>query len=164
MRRLLFGNEIARYYHRVLAQTYSLHRTTVVRMTMLRAIDAIGLGLLVAVLFVTMAAAQMALPAAKPPDGATLFRQQCGTCHTSNETDPVRQGPSLFQVVGRRAGTVEGFKYSAAFAKADIVWDEARIDAWITNPQEMIPGSVMAYRQARPEVRTAIIAYLKELQ
>jgi cytochrome c len=133
-------------------------------MTMLRARDAIGLGLLVAILFVTMADAQMTLPAAKPPDGATLFKQQCATCHTSNETDPVRQGPSLFKIIGRHAGSVEGFKYSAAFANADFAWDEARIDAWITNPQELIPGAMMAYRQARPEVRAAIIAYLKELQ
>jgi cytochrome c len=160
----LFGNEIARYYHRVSVQTYSPQRTTVVRMTTLRAMDAFGPGLLVAVFFVTRAGAQMPLPAAKPPDGATLFKQQCGTCHTSNETDPVRQGPSLFNVVGRRAGTVEGFKYSEGFAKADFAWDEARIDAWLINPQEMIPGSVMAYRQARPEVRAAVIAHLKELK
>ena len=106
----------------------------------------------------------MPLPAAKPPDSTTLFKQQCATCHTTNATDPARQGPSLFRIVGRRAGSIEGFKYSAGFAKADFVWDDARLDAWITNPQAMIPGSVMAYRQARPEVRAAIIAYLKELE
>jgi len=133
-------------------------------MTTLRTLDAIALGLLGAVVLVTMASAQIPLPAAKPPDGATLFKQQCGTCHTSNETDPVRQGPSLFNIVGRRAGIADGFKYSSGFAKADFVWDEVRIDAWITNPQQMMPGAVMAYRQARPEVRAAIIAYLKELQ
>jgi len=133
-------------------------------MTTLRTLDAIALGLLGAVVLVTMASAQIPLPAAKPPDGPTLFKQQCGTCHTSNETDPVRQGPSLFNIVGRRAGTADGFKYSSGFARADFVWDEARIDAWVTNPQEIIPGAVMAYRQARPEVRAAIIAYLKELQ
>ncbi|HWL20142.1 MAG TPA: c-type cytochrome [Bradyrhizobium sp.] len=105
----------------------------------------------------------MPLPAPKPPDGPTLFKQQCATCHTTNLTDPIRQGPSLFSIIGRRAGTVEGFHYSAGFAKADFVWDEARIDAWISNPQEMIPGAVMAYRQAKPDVRAAIIAYLKEL-
>jgi cytochrome c len=133
-------------------------------MTMLRTLEAIALGLMGAVLAVAMAHAQIPLPAATPPDGATLFRQQCATCHTTNETDPVRQGPSLFKVVGRRAGSMDGFKYSSGFAKADFVWDEARIDAWITNPQQMIPGAVMAYRQSRPEVRAAIIAYLKELQ
>jgi cytochrome c len=133
-------------------------------MTTQRTLDVIALGLLGAVFLVTMASAQIPLPAAKPPDGAMLFKQQCGTCHTSNETDPVRQGPSLFNIVGRRAGTADGFKYSSGFARADFAWDEARIDAWITNPQEMIPGAVMAYRQGRPEVRAAIIAYLKELQ
>jgi len=125
---------------------------------------AIGLGLCGAILAVTLAAPQIPLPAPKPPDGPTLFKQQCATCHTTNLTDAVRQGPSLFNIIGRRVGTVEGFHYSAGFAKADFVWDEARIDAWISNPQEMIPGAVMAYRQAKPEVRTAIIAYLKELR
>ena len=47
--------------------------------------------------------------------------------------------------------------------QADFVWDEARLDAWLTNPQAVIPGAVMAYRQAKPETRAAIIAYLKEL-
>ncbi len=107
--------------------------------------------------------AQMALPTARPPDGATLFKQQCATCHSNNATDPPRQGPTLFNVVGRRAGSVDGFRYSAGFQKADFAWDEARLDAWISNPQEVIPGAVMAFRQARPEVRSAIIAYLREL-
>ena len=50
----------------------------------------------------------MPLPEAKPPDGAALFKQQCATCHTSNLSDPTRQGPSLFEIVGRRAGNVRG--------------------------------------------------------
>lgn len=110
-----------------------------------------------------MAMAQMPLPSAKPPDGATLFRQQCATCHTTNMSDPVRQGPSLFAIVGRPAGKVDGFHYSDAFTRADFVWDDARLDAWLANPQAMIPGSVMVYRQPKAETRAAIIAYLKEL-
>jgi cytochrome c len=132
-------------------------------MTKLRATKVIGLGSASAVLAVTIAAAQMPLPTSKPPDGPTLFKQQCGTCHTTNITDPTRQGPTLFNVIGRRAGAAEGFHYSTGFAKADFVWDEAKIDSWITNPQDIIPGAVMAYRQAKPEIRAAIIAYLREL-
>jgi cytochrome c len=132
-------------------------------MTKLRAPCGIGLGFCGAVLVVTVAVAQMPLPAARPPDGPTLFKQQCATCHTTNRSEPMRQGPSLFGIVGRRAGAAEGFHYSAGFGKADFVWDDTRLDAWLTNPQEMLPGSVMAYRQAKPEVRAAIIAYLKEL-
>jgi cytochrome c len=110
-----------------------------------------------------MASAQMPLPEAKPPDGATLFKQQCATCHTNNLSDPVRQGPSLFKIVGKPAGKADGFRYSAGFANADFVWDDSKLDAYLANPQAMVPGSIMAYRQPKAETRTAIIAYLKEL-
>ena len=110
-----------------------------------------------------MAAAQIALPVAKPPDGAMLFKQQCATCHTIDPSEPIRQGPPLFKILGRRAGKVDGFHYSPGLANADFVWDEARLNAWLTNPQAMIPDAFMAYRQSRAETRAAIIAYLKEL-
>jgi len=122
-----------------------------------------GLGCCAAMLS-TQVAAQMALPPPKPVDGATLFKQQCGVCHTTDASEPMRQGPPLNKVVGRHAGTVQGFRYSPGFAKAEFTWDDAKLDSWLTNPQEMIPGAVMAYRQAKPEVRAAIITYLKELK
>ena len=133
------------------------------RMTKLRATGAFGPVFGGAMLAAGVAHAQMALPAAKQPDGPTLFRQQCATCHTTNLSDPLRQGPTLFKIVGRPAGKAEGFHYSSGFAKADFVWDETRLDNWLANPQAMIPGTVMAYRQAKAETRAAIIAYLKEL-
>lgn len=133
-------------------------------MSGLFAMRLVVLGLCIAVVLAARTAdAQIALPPAKPPDGATLFRQQCAVCHTTNFTDAMRQGPPLAKVVGRTAGKVEGFHYSEGLSKADFVWDEARLDAWLTNPQAVIPGVVMAYRQAKPETRAAIIAYLKEL-
>jgi len=107
-----------------------------------------------------MTAAQ---PAAPSSDGATLFRRQCATCHTTDLSEPVRQGPPLFKIVGRPAGKADGFSYSPGLAGAGFVWDEARLDAWLTDPQAVIPGAVMLYRQSKPEIRAAIIAYLKEL-
>jgi cytochrome c len=125
---------------------------------------AVVLGLCTAVvLVVRIADAQIPLPAAKPPDGAALFKQQCAVCHTTNLSEPMRQGPPLVQIVGRPAGKIEGFRYSQGLVNADFAWDEARLDAWLTNPQALIPGVVMAYRQGKPETRAAIIAYLKEL-
>jgi cytochrome c len=132
-------------------------------MTRLRATWAGGLGFGGALLVAQTAGAQMPPPAAKPADGATLFKQQCATCHTTNPSEPIRQGPSMFGIVGRQAGKVDGFHYSAGFAKADFVWDDARLDAWLANPQAIIPGAIMAYRQPKAETRAAIIAYLKEL-
>ena len=132
-------------------------------MTKLRAFSSIGLGFCSALLVVGVASAQMMLPSAKPPDGAALFKTQCATCHTTNTTDPPRQGPTLAKIVGRKAGKVEGFKYTPGLARADFTWDEAKLDAWLTNPQAMISDANMAYRQAKPETRSAIIAYLKGL-
>ena len=132
-------------------------------MTKLRTKRAIGLGFCTALLAAPMARAQMPLPSAKPPDGTTLFKQQCATCHTTNLSDPARQGPSLFKIVGRLAGKADGFRYSAGFGEASFVWDDARLDAYLANPQATIPGSNMAYRQPKAETRAAIIAYLKEL-
>lgn len=130
---------------------------------MLRTTRTIGLGFCAALLVVMAARAQMALPAAKPPDGSTLFKQQCATCHTTNLSDPVRQGPSLFKIVGREAGKVDGFRYSTGFAQANFIWDDAKLDAYLANPQATVSGSNMAYRQSKAETRAAIIAYLKEL-
>ena len=108
-----------------------------------------------------LASAQMAVPDAMAPDGAKLFKNQCATCHTLKAADPQRQGPTLEGVVGRKAGSIAGFHYSPGFAKADWIWDDTRLDAWLTNPQAVIPGAVMPYKQAKAEVRGAIIAYLK---
>ena len=124
---------------------------------------AVVLGLCTAmVLMVRVADAQMPLPVAKPPDGATLFKQQCAVCHPLRLTESLWLGPPLVKVIGRPAGKADGFHYSEALAKADFVWDETRLDAWLTNPQAVIPGVIMAYRQAKPETRAAIIAYLRE--
>jgi cytochrome c len=133
------------------------------RMTKLRGTWAVEVGFCAALLVAQVVRAEMPLPSAKAADGPTLFRQQCATCHTTNPSEPVRQGPSLFRIIGKPAGKEEGFHYSAGFAKADFVWDDARLDAWLANPQAIIPGANMAYRQPKTETRAAIIAYLKEL-
>src|ERR1700687_4478577 len=113
-----------------------------------RAVFAMGLGFCSAIVTVEAASAQMPLPATKSPDGAALFKQQCATCHTTNLSDAPRQGPPLVDIIGREAGKVDGFHYSTGLAQAGFTWDEARLDAWLTNPQAVIPGSLMTYRHA----------------
>ena len=122
-----------------------------------------GLGFCSAISNVGLASAQMPLPEAKPPDGAALFKQQCATCHSTNLSDAPRQGPTLVRIVGRQAGKVEGFRYSPGLAQAGFSWDESRLDAWLSDPQAVIPGAIMTYRQTRAETRAAIITYLKGL-
>jgi cytochrome c len=109
------------------------------------------------------ARAQFPIPApSPPPDGPKLFQNQCGTCHKLSVTEPIRQGPPLGGVFGRPAGSGAGFKYSAGFATAGFTWDAPHLDAWLTNPQTVIPGAVMAYRQANPATRKQIIDWLKD--
>ena len=107
------------------------------------------------------ASAQFAVPDAAPLDGAALFGRQCGTCHSLKEGE-TRQGPSLAGVYGRAAGKQAGFGYSAGLVAADWAWDDAHLDPYLTNPQAMVVGGVMAYRQGNPEIRAKVIAYLKE--
>src|SRR5947207_11398260 len=126
-------------------------------MTKRRAALSIGLAFCAAALAAGRADAQLTPPASKPPDGAVLFKQQCARCHTTNASDPPRQGPTLFNIVGREAGTAEGFRYSAGFANAKFKWDEHKLDEWLVDPQAMIPGAIMPYRQARSELRMAIV-------
>ena len=120
-----------------------------------------GLEFCSAIAAVDAASAQISLPASKSPDGAALFKQQCATCHTTSLSDAPRQGPPLVEIIGRPAGKVEGFHYSQGLAQAGFSWDEARLDAWLTDPQAVIAGSNMTYRQAKADTRAAIIAYLK---
>lgn len=75
-------------------------------------------------------------------------------------------GPPLAGIIGRTAGTFSGYAYSAAFLKKmnGVVWDEARLDTWITSSQTMVPGAYMFYSLKKPELRGRIIDYLKSQQ
>ncbi|UPG72357.1 c-type cytochrome [Roseomonas gilardii subsp. gilardii] len=117
---------------------------------------------LAALLAVLMAPGAGRAQAPAAPDGATLFKRQCGVCHTAGAGEPNRQGPNLHGVVGRVAGKQEGFRYSPALAGSEIRWDAATLDAWLADSAKLVPGSVMPYRQANPAIRGAIIDWLKE--
>jgi len=72
-------------------------------------------------------------------------------------------GPPLAGVVGRTAGTFEGYTYSKSFMEKlnGVAWDEAKLDTWIKSSQTMVPGSYMFYSQKKAELRGRIIEYLK---
>ena len=98
--------------------------------------------------------------AAWAEEGAELFKKNCQTCHSIEKGAPARQGPPLYGVIGRKAGTVEGFKYSDGLKAAGWVWTPEKIDQWITFPKKVIRDTFMNYRQGDPEIRRAIIAYI----
>jgi cytochrome c len=112
----------------------------------------------------SMARAQLPFDIPKPATltPAALFASQCGLCHVATHDVAPHYGPDLAGVFLRKPGTVPAFPYSPGLAQAEFIWDDAHLDAWLTNPQKLIPGALMRYRQADPKIRATIIAWLKE--
>jgi cytochrome c len=94
--------------------------------------------------------------------GQRLF-QNCGACH-SLEPNKNLTGPSLSDVYGRKAGTLESFsRYSDALKSSGIVWDDKTLDAWIANPQAAVPGNEMTFPGIRDrQQRLDLLAFLKQ--
>ena len=114
--------------------------------------------------FAALGAMLAAPAAAQDADaGKAQFLKSCGVCHAVEKDAAPRQGPNLLGVVGRKAASVEGFKYSEAMKTADWTWDEKNLDPWIENAAAVKPGTIMSYKQADPEKRALIIGYLKTL-
>ena len=113
-----------------------------------------------------LAALTMAVHADGLVDGEKLFRSQCAACHSAAAGEPNRQGPNLFGVVGRTAGTAPQQEYSEGFKKALVgkIWTPELLNKWLEDPQELAPDSIMLYKQSDLEKRDALIAYLKTLQ
>jgi cytochrome c len=91
--------------------------------------------------------------------GGELYESRCFGCHS---LDANRIGPMHRGVFGRKAGAVADFSYSPALKNASVVWDEATLQRWLTNPSALIPGTRMAFRVALPEDRADIVAFLKK--
>ena len=111
-----------------------------------------------AVLFVVLGG--VSAHAADPTAGQSVFKTQCGICH-SPVAGKNMVGPSLFGIVGRKSGTIEGFRYSAANKAADITWNTEILDKYLTSPKEVVPGTIMTYAGLKDaQKRADLIAYL----
>lgn len=98
------------------------------------------------------------------PNGKAVFRK-CAACHSA--TSPVSKvGPPLTNLIGRTAGSVEGYAYSPAmraFGAAGNVWDEAMLGDYLRSPKSVVPGTRMTFAGLRRASDIAdIIAYLKD--
>ena len=102
-----------------------------------------------------------AAAAADAEHGKALF-QTCAACHTDR---PDALGPSLKGVVGRKSAALEDFRYSNPMKRANLVWDEDNLRAYISDPQAKVKGNRMPYGGVNdPKDVDDIIAYLKVLK
>ena len=99
----------------------------------------------------------------EPSSGQQAFNNACRTCHIMREGDN-RLGPNLNKVVGRKAGSISGYNYSSAMKEAGFVWDEEKLDRFIANPEEVVPGNNMKPYGglSSSEDRKKIIAFLAQ--
>jgi cytochrome c len=96
--------------------------------------------------------------------GQVLFTHKCAICHTVVEGQN-KAGPSLYGVVGRKAGSLPGYVYSDAMKNANRTWDAATLDDYLEAPRQKIPGIKMIFVGLPQESdRQDVIAYLSTLK
>ena len=109
-------------------------------------------------------AAPAAAPAAAMASGdATAGRQVFRKCQACHALEPGKNilGPTLSGIVGRKAGTESSYNYSSAMKQANVVWDVATLDAYLADPDRLIPGNKMPFPGLKTvQDRTDVIAFL----
>ena len=93
--------------------------------------------------------------------GAALYQQHCTACHA---TDSNKIGPAHRGVVGRRIGSLPGYKYSDELARSRLRWTPQTLNAWLEDPEELVVGQRMGFQVENPQERADLIAYLTTLK
>lgn len=124
-----------------------------------------GSGFVVGGFAVLLGAASVSLIGARPApsgdaDKGKVVFDQCAACHSLGESGDY-DGPTLKGVIGRKAGSLEDYRYSAAMKRSDVVWDAATLDKYVADPQAFIPGNRMAFAGISDKTqRDDLIAYV----
>ena len=122
---------------------------------------------LAAMLLLSVAPAMAQDAAGNAEAGQRVFNQ-CRACHTINRDGRAMVGPNLFGIVGRRAGSFEGFRYSRPMQEKheqDFVWTEDNLRAYIRNPKDIVPNGNMSFPGLRNEQQlNDLLAYLRAQQ
>ena len=97
---------------------------------------------------------------ADPVKGKKVFKK-CVACH-SLEEGKNKIGPTLNNLLGRKAGSVKGYKYSKAMKNSGVVWNEESLDKFLTKPRKFIPKTKMSFRGIKKKsLRDDLISFFK---
>ncbi len=95
--------------------------------------------------------------------GERLFNQQCKACHTVEKGGRNGVGPSLFGILGQKAGAVEGFSFSDAMKSSGIVWDDKTMAEYLKDPRGRVPSTKMVFAGLKQQAQVDdMVAYLKK--
>lgn len=110
-----------------------------------------------------LAAALVVPAAAKAADAPAAFAP-CKACHKT-EAGGKGVGPSLFGVVGRKAGSLDGYNYSPAMKSFGKAWDVASLTSYIQDPKAVVPGNKMPFAGIKDAAKAKEVAdYLATLK
>ncbi len=124
-----------------------------------------GVLLVAGIAALSVMSAGIAHAAGDAAEGKKVFTRVCGACHTDQANGPRKLGPTLFGVVGRKAGSVEGFRYSEANKNSGITWTPQVLDEYLKDPKAKVPGTIMAFAGLKNDTeRQNVIAYLETLK
>ncbi|AWW75560.1 hypothetical protein CD351_14075 [Erythrobacter sp. KY5] len=88
----------------------------------------------------------------------------CDGCHTLAPGGSSAAGPNLHGIIGREAGSLDGYLFTDALRGSGITWDAVSLDAYLADPEGYVPGTDMQRGTVRePDFRRALIAYLSHL-
>lgn len=114
------------------------------------------------VLAVGLLAALPSVASAQDAEAGKAVFKKCLACHAVGPDAKNKVGPQLNGIVGRKAGTVEGFNYSDAMKNSGKTWDAATLDGYLADPKAAIPGNKMVFVGVKDEKdRKDLIAYLE---
>ena len=96
------------------------------------------------------------------PRGMDVF-QMCSACHSLTARESQREGPTLAAVIGRKAGSLAGFAYSAGMRAAGWEWTPGLLDSFLAAPRKAVRGTTMTFTGLRDAVdRAAVVCYVAE--
>jgi cytochrome c len=94
--------------------------------------------------------------------GEKVFKK-CAACHSINKGGKNNIGPALYNVVGRKVGAINDYKYSKAFSEYDKEWTFEELNGYLIKPAKWIKGTKMAFAGLRKEKdRASVIKYLNQ--
>ena len=94
--------------------------------------------------------------------GEKVFKK-CAACHSIIKGGKNNIGPALYNVVGRKIGIIDNYKYSKALASYDKEWTLEELNGYLTKPAKWIKGTKMAFAGLRKEKdRASVIKYLNQ--